>query len=366
MSESLFLQGKLETLPELLKIVMSNPGIVSLKVKRDITEAIFYFENGKIVSAITNDPDFHLPEILFVKGEIDYDSYVKIQESLRKKRSLIEALQESGGVSPDEILRLLEIQLQEILNFCCRWVTGEYIVSFLEKLPENLIPLRINSDRVIINSIRQIQRLSSVKKGIGSFQRKFVRVPEQDTRIYRMELQDEENYILSFFEETRSISEVLNLSYLNNFETLKIIWGLIVLSLIKEEIEVEKKQIDERDREYILAAMVESYNNAFSTIYRGVYQLIGERVNDIVKEIISKLPSNYRNIFSNNILSEEFRIDFDMLNQYLYKEGIKNQMQFLQDFLNEIIYAWILLIRLKFGNKLESVIEEAISEIREA
>ncbi len=367
MSEVLTLQGTIEVLPELLRTVMANQGVVSLKLQRDSIESIFYFEDGKIISAITNDPDFHLPEILFTKGEIDYEAYVKIQEILRKKKSLVVALQESGALSPDDFLHAMELQIQEILNFACRWVSGIYTVSFLEKLPENLIPLRINTERIILNAIRQIQRFSSIKKGIGSFQKSFIKVPEQDTRIYKIEFKDEENYILSFFEERKTISEVLNLSYLSNFETLKIILGLYVLHLIKEEAEAgEKKKIDERDKEIVMAGMVESYNNAFSTIYKGVYQLVGEEAEEIMEKVMSKLSPDYKRVISGNILGSDGRFDYDMLTQFIYKEKIIDSLQFLQDFLNEVLYSWILQVRLKFGNKLENLLEEAISEVRES
>lgn len=365
MSEALILQGKIEILPELIRTVLSNQGIVSLKLQRDSIECSFYFENGKIVSAITNDPDFHLPEILFTKGEIDYEAYVKVQELLRKRKSLVSALQESGSLSPDDFIHAMELQAQEILNFVCRWVSGNYTISFLEKLPEDLIPIRMNTERLILNAIRQIQRFSSVKNGIGSFQKYFIKSPEQDARIYKIELKDEENYIMNFFEERKNIAEILNLSYLSNFETLKIIWGLFVLQLIKEE-EGEWKKTDEREKEIILAAMVESYNNAFSTIYNGIYQLYGEEADEMLNEVILKLTPEYKKILSGNILSNSGRLDYDMLLQYVYREKIKDNMQFLQDLLNEILYSWILKIRLKYGNKLESILEEAISEIREA
>ncbi|MEJ5166639.1 MAG: DUF4388 domain-containing protein [Thermoanaerobaculia bacterium] len=365
MSETLTLQGNIDNLPELLRTVMSNQGIVSLRLKRDALESTFYFEDGKIVSAITNDPDFHLPEILFTKGEIDYETYVKIQEYLRKKMNLVSALQESGALSPDDFLRAMEMQVQEILNFTLRWISGTYTVSFLEKLPENLLPLRTNTERLILNAIRQIQRFSSVKKGIGSFQKYFIKTPEQDARLYKIELKDEENYILGLFEERKSISEVLNLSYLSNFETLKIIWGLFVLNFIKEELEEDRSKTEEREKEYLKMAMLESYNNAFSTIYKELYQLEGEDAELLLNEAMAKLSPEYKKIISGNILSLDGRFDYDMITQYLYKEKIQDHLQFLQDFLNEVLYSWILLIRLKYGNKLEDVLEKAISEIRE-
>ncbi len=365
MSEALSLQGKLEVLPELLRTIIVNQGLASLTIQRDDTESIFYFENGKIISAATNDSDFFLPEILFVKGEIDFESYLKIQELLRKRKSLVEALQESGALSPDDFIRVMEIQIQEILNLVCRWTSGNYILTFLEKFPEDLIPLRVNTERIILNAVRQIQRFSSVKKGLGSFHRPFLKVPELDSKIYKMELKDEENYILSFFEERKTITEALNLSYLSNFETLKIIWGLYVLHLIREETEEKREKIDERNRELIISGMVESYNNAYSTIYNGIYQIIGDEAEEILSEVFSKLSPEYKKAISGNLFGPYGRLDYDALMDYVYREKIKDQMQFLQDFLNEVLYAWVLHVRLKFGNKVENVLEKAISEVRE-
>ena len=364
MAESLTLQGKLEVYPELLKTMLANQGVASLRVEHDGAEARVWFENGRIVCAESTDPDLALPDVLLSKGELSLESYYAVQEQLRNKRSPMEALTESDLLSPGELLHAFELQVQVILNLASRWTGGHYTMVLEDTLPPGASSLRLNTERLVLNTIRQVTRFSLVKKGLGSFHRMLGQAPGQDSRIYHIELSEEETTIYNLFETRRTVQEACGLSYLPNFETLRTVWALIVIRVI-EEAKADLKADKAEEMEFRLGAMVESYNNAFASIYAAVFEEIGEAIEDFFPEVVARVQPESRRLLEAGTMGEEGRLDFDILNHTINRLKVPDRPQALLDLMNEMLYAWVLQVRLRFGVKLQAVVDKAINDIRE-
>lgn len=364
MAEALTLQGKLEAVPELLRTMLGNQGIASLTLKRDGTEIVLYFENGRILHATTTDPDLGLADVLLSHGDLSLDQYLSIQEQLRKRASAVEALTCAGTLSPDELLHAFDLQAQEILQEAFRWTSGTYTMVLEDHLPPNIIPLKLHTERLVIQAVRNISRYSVIRRGLGPLHRMFMHRAGQDSRLYQIELTDEENHIFSLLETPRSIHEVCGMSYLPNIETLRVLWALWVVRLLEEgKVQTQKDQAQEE--EFTLGALVESYNNAFARIYELVYQELGEETMGFTAEVYSRLSGDARQYLEASALSEEGRLDYDTLMHTLSRRHVANRSQVLMDLMNEILYAWVLQVRLRFGEKLQAEVDKTINEIRE-
>lgn len=364
MAESLTLQGKLEVYPELLKTMLANQGVASLRVEHDGVEARVWFENGRIIYAEATDPDLALPDVLLSKGELSLESYYAIQDQLRRKRSPMEVLAESDILSPDELLRAFEMQVQEIVNLAGRWTSGHYTMVLEDAIPPGAITLRLNTERLVLNAVRQVGRFSLVRKGLGSFHRMLGQASGQATRLYHIELTEEETTVYNLFETRRTVQEVCGLSYLPNFETLRTVWALLVIRVL-EEARTDLKADKTEEVEFRLGAMVESYNNAFASIYTAVYQEIGEEIEDFLPEVVARVQPESRRFLESNAMGEEGRLDYDILNHTLNRMKVPDRPQALLDLMNELLYAWVLQVRLRFGVKLQAVVDKAINDIRE-
>lgn len=364
MGESLTLQGKLEAYPELLKTMLANQGVASLRVEHDGMEARVWFENGRIAHAEATDPDLALPDVLLARGELSLETYYAVQEQLRKKRSPMEALTEGEALSPDELIHAIELQTQEILNLACRWTAGHYTMVLEDSLPPGAANLRLNTERLVLNAVRQVTRFSLVKKGLGSFHRMLGQAPGQDTRLYRIELTEEETTIYNLFETRHTVQEACGFSYLPNFETLRTVWALLVIRVL-EEAKTDLKASQAEEVEFRLGAMVESYNNAFAAVYAAVYQEIGEEMEDFLPEVVARVQPESRRLLEGSAMGEEGRLDYDILNHTLNRLKVSDRPQALLDLMNELLYAWVLQVRLRFGVKLQAVVDKAINDIRE-
>jgi hypothetical protein len=364
MAESLTLQGRLEAFPELLKTMLANQGTASLRVERDGAEVRIWFQDGRIVHAEASDPDLALPDVLLARGELSLEGYYRVQEQLRRKRSLTEALAEGEALSPDEFLHALELQVQEILNLGCRWTGGRYTMVLEDALPPASASLRLNTERLVLNAVRQVTRFSLVKKGLGSFHRMLGQAPGQDNRLYRIELTEEETTVYNLFEPRRTIQESCGLSYLPNFETLRTVWALLVIRVL-EEAGADLQAGKAEEVEFRLGAMVESYNNAFASVYAAVYQEIGEAIEEFLPEVVARVQPESRRFLEGSTMGEEGRLDYDILNHTMNRLRVPDRPQAILDLMNELLYAWVLQVRLRFGTKLQAVVDKAINDIRE-
>ncbi len=358
------LQGKLEAYPELLKTMLANQGVASLRVEHAGSEVRVWFENGRIVHAEASDPDLSLPDVLLGRGELSLETYYAVQDQLRRKRSLMEALTEGEALSPDDLLHAFELQVQEILNLACRWTGGHYTMVLEDTLPPESAHLRLNTERLVLNAVRQVPRFSLVKKGLGSFHRMLGQAPGQDTRLYRIELTEEETTVYNLFETRRTVQEACGLSYLPNFETLRTVWALLVIRIL-EEARADLQSDKAEEVEFRLGAMVESYSNAFAAIYAAVYQEIGEEIAEFLPEVVARVQPESRRLLEADVMGEEGRLDYDTLAHTLNRLKVADRGQALLDLMNEILYAWVLQVRLRFGTKLQAVVDKAVNDIRE-
>jgi hypothetical protein len=364
MAETLTLQGRLETVPELLRTLMGNQGNARLHLEKDGAAIDLYFEDGRILHASSTDPDLGLAEALLCRGELTLDQYIAIQDLLKRRISFVEALTETGALSPDELLRAFEVQAQAIVQEAVGWTSGTYLMQLDEQPPADRSHLRLNTERLVIRAIRGLGRYSIIRRGLGSFHRAFVQRPDQGSRIYRIELTDEESHVLSLLETPHTIHEVCGLSYLPNFDTVKILWALWVIRLL-EETRASGPRDEKRNDEYALSAMLESYNNAFARIHEIVFQEMGEGVEDFMAGVHARLSAENRRFLEGSVLSEEGRLDYDTLMIAFARRHVADAPAALADLLNEILYAWVFEVRLRFGEALQAEVDKAVNEIRE-
>jgi len=364
MAEALTLQGRLDTVPELLRTLLGNQGTARLQLQREGVGIDLYFEDGRLLHATSTDPDLGLAESLLCGGELTLDQYIAIQDLFKHRKSFVDAMTETGAISPDELLRAFEAQAQAILHEAVGWTAGTYMMHLDEQPPADLPPLRLNTERLVMGAIRGLGRYSIIRRGLGSFHRVFIQRPEQGSRIYHIELTDEETHIHSLLETPRTIHEVCALSYLPNFDTLKILWALWVIRLL-EESRAPGPGSEKRDDEYALPAMLESYNNAFARIHEIVFQELGEGVEDFMADVHARLSGESRLFLEGNVLSEEGRLDYDTLMVTFARRHVPDAPATLANLLNEILYAWVFEVRLRFGEGLQAEVDKAVNEIRE-
>ena len=366
MSDDLSIQGTLAetTVPDLFRSLLRSgeTAIVSLEgIGRNDT---VYFDEGRIIFAASSDPDFGLAEVLLKNGDLTLADYRSAMEQVAASRQVGSLLCQLGYLKPDELTRAVEQQARAIVLNVMRYRAGSYTIEFAP-VPEDVIALPLQTERLILDGIRRIEFWSLIARGVGRLSRRVEQVPGSDTRSYSLELTDEETHILDLLSTPQTIESVCSQSYLSNFITCRTLWGLLVVNLAQEG---EGTEIDEQraaeESEYELEEIVERYNTAFQAIFAMVFQRIGDHVYDFMDRVVLHLSPETLPYLSGMNMVNEARIDFDQLLTNLIASGSHDHTVIVHNVLNELLYGWIFEIRKEFGDALEKEAVRVVEGLR--
>lgn len=360
MEELLTLQGEIKDLPvpELLRNLLKNEGAASLTIHHDEWEYRLYALDHKLVWGDTNDPDASLSFILFQKGVLSLETFLKVRHGEEKLVNLLE---------PDEVLEGIENQIRFLLTLICRLRHGRYILTFEDTPPEDAIRVSMDSYRAVLDAVRSIPYWSAIEKGLGGMKKNYRQTPGQSALFFSLNLKEEEDHLYTYLENALSIDELTKISYLSTFETARILWALKTINLVQEVAPGIDKPVQRQTEEILfkLSSIVENYNEAFARLYGILKKHVPDEIHDLVTSIILELGKPYQKLLENINVDHEGRLDFDQLYHNAIQNQVKDLQQTLMDLLNEYLYAWVLHLHQRLGREHQEEINAAISLIRE-
>lgn len=368
MSDNLNIEGSLSdtTVPDLFRMLIrgGETAIVSLQ-DGGRTDHV-YFRDGSIVFAWSTDPDLGLAEVMLTAGELSLAEYRVASESVSPTRRMESVLVELDYIGVEELSRAVEMQIQRIVENAVGMSSGDYTIEFVSNFPESGHALSIETERLVLNAMQRLDRWSLIERGVGNMNRILHQVEGADTKAYHLELSDEESHVLGLVAEPQSIASACDRSYLSNFVVCRLLWALQVLNLVQD---AEVREVNEKraaaESEYQLEAEVEKFNGAFQSIYGHVFQEIGDYTYDFVDRVIARMsPQTLPYLSGMNLAVNESRVDFDQLLNNLVASGAGDHRATVQELLNELLYAWILEVRLEFEERLEDKIAVVLEQLK--
>lgn len=130
------------------------------------------------------------------------------------------------------------------------WKKGRFVFNPGEETLENTVDLPIQ--QVILEAARRIDELKKIQKLIPSFDVivKIIEVP--DVGVEKIHLKPEEWKVLSFVDGSRAIKAIATEVNISEFETSRILYGLISSGLVKivqkdETLKPPKKEEDKKE-----------------------------------------------------------------------------------------------------------------------
>ncbi len=368
MSEELSIQGTLAetTVPDLFRSILRSSETAILSLDAIGRNDTIYFREGKLIYASSTDQDVGLAETLLRSGELNLQQYNTVMDRLVVSRRIGAVLMELGYLKPEELSRAIERQSSAIVVNAMRFRAGSYTIEFTSEFPDEIITLPLTTERLVLDGVRSIEFWSLIMRGIGKLDRLLEQAPGADTRAYQLELNDEENHVLSLIAESpQTVEQICARSYLTNFSTCRTLWGLIVVNLVQDSVAsdlVEKRQAEAS--EYELEDVVERYNTAFQQIFGIVFQKIGDHIYDFMDRVVLQLQPETTPYLSGMNFVNEGRIDFDQLLNNLIASGSTDRNAVVLNILNELLYGWIYEIRREFGAETEAEVVHIAEALR--
>lgn len=367
MNEHLSIQGTLAetTVPDLFRSLIRSGETAIASLEAIGRHDNIFFDRGKIIFATSSDPDLALGEVLLRSGQLNLQQYTDATESVMSPRRIGAVLCERGYLEPEELIRAEERQVREIvLNVLC-YRTGSYTISFTSEFPKEIVTLSINTDRLVMDGIRQIGYWSLIARGIGRMNRLLQHTAGADARMYHLDLQEDESHVYSLLSQPQTLESLCARSYLSNFMTCRTLLELLTVNLVEEG---ESTELDLQRAvslsELELEEMVERYNAAFQSLFALVFQEVGDYVWDFVDRVVSHLSSEQLPYLNGINIANEGRVDFDQLLNNLISSGSSQHRETVRALLDQLLSGWVVESRTEFGSRLESQVEQIVEPMR--
>jgi hypothetical protein len=368
MSDNLNIEGSLSetTVPDLFRMLIRDGETAIVSLEQADRQDHIYFRDGSIVFAWSTDPDLGLAEVLLTRGELSLAQYRAASDSVSASRRIESVLLDLGFVNVEELPRVVEKQIARIVEHAVGLKGGNFTIEFVSNFPDAGPALSIETERMILDAMQMVDRWSIIERAVGNMDRMLQQVAGADAKAYYLELSEQETHVLGLVAEPQSVAAACERSYLSNFVVCRLLWALQVLNLVEE---AEARGMNERraaaEKEILLEAEVEKFNGAFQSIFGLVFQEIGDYTYDFVDRVIARMsPHTLPYLSGMNLIVNESRVDFDQMLNNLVASGAGDQRSTVQEVLNELLYAWILEVRVEFGDKLEDKLAGVLEQLK--
>lgn len=138
------------------------------------------------------------------------------------------------------------IQGEAAIDTILSWKKGRFVFNPNEETFERTVELPIQ--QVILEAARRIDEMNKIQKLIPNFEVIVNIVEVPDAGVEKIHLKPEEWKILSFVDGSRSIKEIASKVSVSEFETARVLYGLISSGLVKivQKIQPIKKPIEKQ------------------------------------------------------------------------------------------------------------------------
>jgi hypothetical protein len=364
--DDLAIRGEIETtsVPELLRSILRSGETGILTVTSGDAVKSIYIQAGRVVYASSNNKDERMGEVLLIRGKLTARQFVEASKRIRPGLRLGSILVELGALEAEELIPAVEMHVKQILIDLFTWTTGEYVFT-IKDLEDAGTALNMSTENLILEGIRNTRSWGQITRALGDIETVFVPAASSDL-LYRLDLTEEEQEVLSKVNGRFSVEQICDVSYLSNFETCRILWALLVLGVVRRGQAGDKEAVGEgvreRERELDLEEIVEKFNQMFSRIYVFLRGRLGESVDSFMDGCLEEVSRQYGALFDGVDLKHYGRADFEQMLTNVADLPPDQRKSLMVAALNELVFIIQLSVRTKHGQQEEAVVSGIIKE----
>jgi hypothetical protein len=258
------LEGTLRdfSLADILQLIalQSKTGLLTLKSQHDTVT--LGFTEGRLCSAESSAKrmDTRLGTVLVKTGRLKPEALGKALElQSQTLQRLGYILLKSGACSADDLREGLEIQIRKIVYALFRWMDGDYVFDQQDRIDYDhdfVTPIMVES--LLMEGARMIDEWPIVEKVVPSTQLVFQKIPiaqpvvpavEEDVeetgdrtlerrlkekKAGPIQVTQEEWSVYSLVDGHRTVAEIIDQTFLSEFDGCKAIYGLVSRGLIAQ------------------------------------------------------------------------------------------------------------------------------------
>ncbi|MFH0925804.1 MAG: DUF4388 domain-containing protein [bacterium] len=270
-----------------------------LQITLEGRSADVIFKRGLVVFTFLGERENEkrLGQVLLRLGIItDKDVDDSLHEQNKVKLKLGKILVSKGIISQEDLAQAIKLQVEETIYELFKWPNGHFkfhsrIDTDYDYEINHLIPL--NTQNLIMEGIRQLDEWPIIEKSIystnmictkikGAKERIFSKeeISDENKEVLSLEHLDEmvsgqkialtqsEKYIFNLVSIYRTIGDIIDLSKVNKFETLKILYGFLKAGLIEQvtekHVEVKNTLLFDLITEKVTSGVSQAFTATFT------------------------------------------------------------------------------------------------------
>jgi len=355
---------KVTTLPEILHSICISKETCILTLQQFNIKKKIYLEEGKIAFAYSNQRKDSLGDILLRNGIITLEQYLETANQIRPGLRHGQILLREGYISTQELISAVHQQVKEIIFSVFEWVEGMFEFEKEEKQIET-IKLNITSADLILAGIKRITDWFFLERMIGSIDNVLEESPEFEQKRQEIQLSDQEVDIMNYA-RGKSIREVLHYSLLNDFETCRLLAGLITIDLFRiqhhQSFVLEPVLDMEIDK---LKRMQALFNQIFESILQTLKTGAGPMAEKILRNYYEEIRQEEKTLLHNVEMNSKGWLDPDLLDLNIMNLSTPHKTDYVYNVYLRILTSQMKAARELLGEAQKNRIEAEIKQLIE-
>ncbi len=223
------------TLPKLLVRLHRARATGTLSVSSGALLKKIFFKKGSAIFASSNFEDDRLGEMLVKSGKITVEQYDRSVGLLKTGKRLGAILVELGYITPKELFWGVKYQVKEIIYSAFQFDRAEYEFSEDEHGQDEVITLKMSMGNLIYEGVKRIENWTRIRKELPATESVLKLTDDPLSLFQEVELSHTDKKILSLVDGKRNIKHVIEDSWLNGFEAMKILYVLWSIGILTEK-----------------------------------------------------------------------------------------------------------------------------------
>jgi hypothetical protein len=236
------LEGNLKdfSLADMFRLLDSGSKSGTLHVVGATGEGIVCFRDGEIFYASTSPQREAVGKRLSRAGIISdkqlrqAQGLMKIQKKDKSNRKLGQILVDEGYLEADVLEGFIGEQIADALFELLRWEEGELRFEPDESCADVDLGLSLPVDQAVADAEKRLEAWDKIREKIPSMDTRFAMSSSPGQKPMDIHLKPREWMLLCYLHGSRSVSELVELTGYNDFDTAKTLYSMFVGGLIEE------------------------------------------------------------------------------------------------------------------------------------
>jgi len=209
-------------------------GVLTLDSTANVGQV--FFSQGNIIRATLQQGEEKLGQMMVKDGKLSDDevaSLLKEQSGQRPRKRLGTLAMEMAKLPKKVLLDNLRSQVEDVVAIIMDWHDGYFRFEEMELSPDPDLEFCLVTENVIMEVSRRLDEWSKIRTKLPDLDMVLVLSPGSDVTSGKLDIKPEEWLIMATIDGKKTAREVIQTVGGSEFETAKVIYGLIATGLVR-------------------------------------------------------------------------------------------------------------------------------------